>query len=173
MSFIKFCFLMMLLVVFSTGVAFAQVSVQTEASVDVMATISLTEDQPLKFGQVILGTADGEVTLSTANVRTATEDIVLYGNANQTAKYSVAGIPGATYAVTLPASSVNVSFGEVTLVIKSFKALIASVGAESNTGTLDASTGRDNFTVGAVLELPVGATAGHYSGTFDVGVAYN
>lgn len=163
----------LLVLIFSSGRMVAQTAVQTDASVDIMPTLSLTEDQSLKFGQVIPGSSDGEVTLSTGNARTATGDIVLYGSTNQNAVYTVAGIPGDTYAISLPATDVTVSLGEVNLVISSFKALVSSVGAEAVTGTLDATTGRDNFTVGAVLELPAGTGSGHYSGTFSVSVAYN
>jgi len=154
------------------GQVLGQASETTVASVDVVPVISITEDAPLNFGQVIPGTTSGTVTLSTSNVRTGTEDIVLYGSTSTNAAYTVAGIAGNAYVITLPIADVDVSLGDVHLVVNAFKAFVTSTGAEGLTGTLSGS-GRDNIKVGAVLTLPAGTGIGRYSGTFDVSVAYN
>jgi len=95
--------------------------------------------------------------------------------ASQTATYTVTGQADATYAVTLP-TSFTIANGGNTLTISNVKALLANTGSDQDpstgiTGTL--TSGTDQVTVGATLNVPGGTNAGLYNGTFDIAVAYN
>lgn len=143
----------------------------TVASVDVVPLISITEVSELKFGIVNSGSEVGTVTVTTANARTITGAVTLFGNDQTTASYNVLGNANGTYAITVPATSINVTKDGVNLAVSAFQAKSASTSSGTS-GTLG-SGGTDSFVVGATLTLPAGTLPGRYAGTFDVSVAYN
>lgn len=151
-----------------------RVSAQVEntvASVDVVPLISITEVSELKFGRVNSGSEVGTVTVTTANARTITGAVTLFGNDQTTASYNVLGNASGTYAITLPVTPINVSKDGVNLAVSAFQARSTST-ASGTSGTLDLD-GKDSFVVGATLTLPAGTLPGRYAGTFDVSIAYN
>ena len=157
-------------IVLLPGRVSAQVE-NTVASVDVVPLISITEVNPLNFGRVNSGSSEGTVTVTTANARTITGGVTLFGNDQTTASYSVLGNASSTYAITVPTSSINVTKDGVNLAVSGFQAL--STSTSSGTGGTLNSGGTDSFVVGATLTLPSGTLPGRYAGTFDVSVAYN
>lgn len=143
----------------------------TVASVDVVPLISISEATALNFGKVNSGSTEGTVTLTTANTRTITGGITLFGNDQTTARYNVLGNASSNYVITVPTTSINVSKDGVNLAVSSFQAL--STSTNSGTGGTLTGDGTDSFVVGASLTLPAGTATGRYTGTFDVSVAYN
>ncbi|MFI5119191.1 MAG: DUF4402 domain-containing protein [Thermoanaerobaculia bacterium] len=155
-------------VTLSAGNAFAQANSDTKtanASARVVAAIALTKTADLNFGDVVAGASLGTVVMTPAGARSAVGGTTL-GNANGAAAagFSVAGVSGATYAITLPAGPIVISAGVNNMNVTAF------TGSKA-TGTLTA--GADTFTVGATLNVAAAQVAGSYTGTFPVSVNYN
>lgn len=144
------------------------------ASSRIITAISLTKQngQDLIFGDVITGVVAGSVTMNTLAARVAAGGVTLGNVATaSTAKFDVAGEANSTYLITLPASSVTISYLTNDMTVDNFKSDPGLDGTESLTGTLVG--GADHFSVGARLNVGANQPAGLYSGTFDVIVNYN
>ncbi|PQJ76271.1 DUF4402 domain-containing protein [Polaribacter glomeratus] len=137
-----------------------------DASATIITPITITNTADLNFGDIIDGT--GTVTLSPAGVRT-TDYQAFSGTQAGTVTAASFGITGQgdyTYSITLPTSDVTLTeTGSATMIVNAF------VSDPSGTGTL--SSGAGIVSVGATLNVVSGQTAGVYTGTFDVTVAYN
>jgi len=149
----------------------------TDAAANVILPLSISQNTPLHFGTFSVNSSDGTVVVATSTDRSATGGVALSSGlpASQTATYTVTGQADATYAVTLP-TSFTIANGGNTLTISDVKALLANTGSDQDpstgiTGTL--TSGTDQVTVGATLNVPGGTNAGLYNGTFDIAVAYN
>lgn len=157
------------------GKAFAQATENTAAGAVIITPITISETSALHFGvMAVLAGTPGTCVLSTQGVRTATGGVNLSAQAPAAANaaYDVTGAVSTTYAITLPAT-ITVNDGAThTMTIGTLLARTASAGSDGLTGTLDGS-GNDSFTVGGTLSVPAAQTAGVYSGTFDVTIAYN
>jgi len=133
--------------------------------------ITLTETSPMHFGTMTTPTTAATVILSTAGTRTNTGTITLLAQlpVATAAGYLVTGSPGATYAITLPAS-ITISNGTPAddMTVNAFTCTYPTL-----VGTINGFTGTDNFSVGATLNLANNQATGDYAGTFDVTVAYN
>lgn len=151
----------------------AQVTEATDAGVNLITPLTITETAALHFGSMSVSATPGTAVLSTQGVRTATGGVNLSAllPAHSTANYNVSGAANATYAITLPAT-ITVSSGANNMTIGALLARTASAGADGLTGTLTAG-GIDNFRVGGTLTVPANQPAGQYTGTFNVTVAYN
>ena len=143
----------------------------TVASVDVVPLISIEEITPLSFGKVYSGSTLGTVTVTTANARTNSGGVTLFGSDQTTARYNILGNASATYAITVPTSPINVTKDLVNLEVSNFQA--KSTSTNSGTSGSLATDGTDSFVVGATLTLPASTVPGRYTGTFEVSVAYN
>jgi hypothetical protein len=153
----------------SAGTAFAQqntASASANAQARVVASIQLTKNQDLNFGDVVAGGSLGTVVMSTAGVRSVTGGTTL-GNPNgaQAAAFTVNGQAAATYAITLPGAPVTISSGGNNMTVDTW-------AGSKGTGTLSAG-GSDNFSVGATLHVAANQATGSYTGTFNVSVNYN
>lgn len=138
------------------------------ASVDIIAPMTLVQTTPMYFGNVSPDTTVATtVVLDTANGVTS-PGVVKAGMSGTptSALFTVGGVNGANYAITLPTAAIV--FGGLTL--DTFVGLSASTGA-ANGGTLGAAG--DTFTVGATLTIPAGQAAGNYATTYSVTVNYN
>lgn len=136
----------------SLSTAYAQDSDTADALIEVQAAISITQQQDLDFGTVVQGDASGTVAPGdgTAGI------------------FDVAGSPNTAYTITLPSSAVNMSGPGTDIEVNTF----VSTPAAGANGMLDAS-GDQQLRVGAThAAIPGGQTAGSYSGTFTVEVAY-
>lgn len=132
--------------------AYAQVSDTADALIEVQAAISITQQQDLDFGTVVQGDATGTVAPGdgTAGI------------------FDVTGSPNTAYTITLPAAAVNMTGPGADIEVNTF----VSTPAAGANGMLD-GTGAQELRVGAThAAIPVAQTAGSYSGTFTVEVAY-
>lgn len=158
-----------MIAVFSNNLMAQTTSTATDAAAayaTIIAPITITNTIDLNFGDVVDGT--GYVTLSTAGVR-ASDYQAFSGTQVGTVSAASFGITGQgayTYAITLPTVDVTITeTGSDTMIVNAF------VSDPSGTGTL--SSGTDTVLVGATLNVVATQTAGLYTGTFDVTVAYN
>ena len=152
----------------------AQATENTAAGAEIITPITLTETSSLHFGVMsVLGATPGTCVLNTLGARSATGGVNLSatGTAASNATYNVSGNPSTTYALTLPAN-ITVTSGANTMTISSVLARFNAAAADAVTSTLD-GTGADSFSVGGTLTVPAAQSAGAYTGTFDVTVAYN
>jgi len=125
----------------------------------------------LEFGKIGIGTANSVVTVSTAGARSlASGDagLTVTTTTPSAAGFAVTGGAGLTYTLSVPANNIVTLTGPgPALKLQDFTKL-----SQSTTETLNGS-GKDWFAVGASLEIPAAATAGAYTGTFQVVVNYN
>ncbi|MCX6309716.1 MAG: DUF4402 domain-containing protein [Bacteroidia bacterium] len=151
------------------NVANKTLSVQSKARIITPITLANTSSQALDFGVIARGTTGNSnivvaaVTAPSINVASG-DAIVLSSTAQTAAKCTVGGENAKTYAITIPSTAQTITDGTTTLNITSFT---CSNGASGAIGT------NDLFWVGGTLTVPSTATAGNYTGTFSVTVAYN
>ena len=162
----KFIFSTLALVIafFATGTAFAA-SATANATVSIVANISIAKVTDLQFGNIVAGVGATVVSLSTAGVRGGSGNAVLGGTVSA-ASFTVSGDGASTYAITLPTTvTLTTTPGAETMTVTGFNS------NPSLTGILTGGT--QNLLVGATLNVGAGQVAGVYSSTFDVSVAYN
>jgi hypothetical protein len=158
------------------GAVWAQSSANglVNATVRVLAPISIEKDKDINFGVVVSGPA-GVLVLTPAGIAASSAALRMGQNAGfSVGRFKVNGESAHTYLVTLP-SSFAVSDGKNSLELTGFKSYAdESLGTDStsNTFTLTAA-GTGAFKVGATLTLPAAAIPGNYSGIYAVTVAYN
>lgn len=153
-------------------------SASSDAKVEIVTGLAVAPtggSSTLDFGKLNISASEaGTVTLDTEGNRASTGGVLVINSiAATTASFDVQGVPGATYVITLPTASVDVTHtdGATVMAINNFKAK-TSTGADATDGTLDGD-GKETFTVGATLNVDAAQTVGTYNGTFDVAVAYN
>ena len=132
----------------------------------IAAAIGISQTTPLNFGNIVQNAAGGTVVVSAtgaATVFTTVADADGGGGPSTRGVFSVTGQSGATYAVTVPAGTVNLVNGADNIVLSAF--------TSSNTGTLTGGT--DALYVGATGTLDGSEPAGTYTGTYTVTVTYN
>jgi hypothetical protein len=140
----------------------------------IVAPITISHDglDDLQFGTVISGI--GDVTVSTAGVRTFTNSALNPGDQGATptaAVFNLTGEVGYTYSIafTNATETLTLVAGSDTMDVKNFVAL--SSDGEGLTGTL--TGGSDQIKVGATLTTAGSLGSGVYEGSFEVTVAYN
>lgn len=128
---------------------------------------SISNAAGLQFGQLVASASAGTVVLAPNGTATASGGVIL-GNAagRAAASFTVTGNANATYAITLPSTSVTLASGTDSMTLDSF------TSNPSGTGMLS-SGGSQALTVGATLHLGANQPAGSYSGSFSVVVVYN
>jgi hypothetical protein len=137
------------------------------ATARIITPISLSKTADLNFGDVVPSGALGTVVVSPAGVRSATGGASLGSGAAVTAAaFTVSGQGSATYAITLPASTIVTKGGGVNMTVDTFTSNPSGTGALSGGGS-------QNLTVGATLNVAASQATGTYTGTFDVTVTYN
>lgn len=152
--------------------AFAQSSGQATADVDakIVAGISLTKVEDLKFGQIVRSATAGTVSINAASgVRTANGGVTLgLADGARAAEFSVAGEPSYAFAITLPKSITLTKTGSSeTMDVSNFVSTLTG-----DAGTLDVS-GAASFSVGAELSVAANQATGVYKGDFTITAAYN
>ncbi len=167
----KFFALSLLMLGLAAG-ASAQVTGQADASATIITPITITWVADLAFGDVaVSATVPGTVELDAAtSARTATGGVTLpsTGTAFNAAEFTVAGLAGATYAITLPAGDLTIDDGAGnTMTVNGWES------SPTPTGTLTGGT--ETLYVGAILNVAAGQTPGTYTSAtpFDVIVNYN
>jgi len=143
----------------------------TDTGAKILAAMTITESADMHFGTMTVPSTMAEVDLAvggTVSIASGTLTLLSQTPTSHAAAYDITGDANATYAITLPANgNVSITNGFFPMPVTDF---ICSYGGL--TSTLDGS-GDDNFTVGATLKLSMSQSAGTYTGTFDVSVAYN
>lgn len=155
-----------------TGSAMAQTSATANASATISVPISITKSADLSFGTLSGGATSGTCVIATDGTRSKTGGVTLLGSTGQNAVYSVAGLVGQGFTITLPSSAVNISDGTHTMSIDNF---VARIGEETTDGTSSTipAAGSAAVKVGATLNVAANQANGYYTGTFSVSVAYN
>lgn len=127
--------------------------------------ITLVNDVGLNFGTILPFGRNGSVRVNTSGQPTATDAHISDASAITASSWSVSGVPGAPFSVTLPANNtVQVTNGTEQMTVTSF--------TRGGGLVLDAA-GNAGFTVGATLLVGANQPEGTYNGTFDVTVVYN
>lgn len=137
---------------------------QGAATAEVVAPITLehVSGAALNFGTLTTGDAGGTVVVDQSGVGTTTGEVTLLGGSVEAAdSFTVAG--DANRAFTIATAGGSVTNGTDTM---NFTTTAATSGA------LDAS-GAAAFSVGGTLSIAGGESAGNYTGSYDVTVAYN
>ncbi len=173
-------------ILFAVGAFFTQANAQSssisaKSTAEIVDPISVIDNSglaggtTLNFGKIsILPTSGGSCIISTQNVRTVTGGVSeIGGSATSTASFGIVGKLGATYVITVPVGSINLTRegGAEIMTVSNFLASPMSAGADQLTGTLIGGT--DSFTVGGTLNVNAAQPEGVYTGTFNVTVAYN
>ena len=165
---LKFFTLSAAIFAFST-ISFGQANNATgtaQAAANIVTPISITKNVDLNFGNIAAaGTAftvvlDEESGERTSNGGTGTLPSVT--GTVTAAQFTVSGLSGATYAVTLP-SSITISDGTNNMTVYGF----------ASNATFTLTDGSETFNVGATLYVGANQVAGAYTGQFDVVVNYN
>lgn len=132
-----------------TSLLLASDNASFNIDVTITQAISITTDSNLSFGSVVQGSSSTTVAPGDTNA----------------ASFTVAGVDGAGYTVTLP-TSVTLSDGTNNLTVDAFSA--------SNSGSGTLTSGSDSFSVGATLEsIGSSQATGSYSGAGTVTVTYS
>jgi Domain of unknown function (DUF4402) len=131
---------------------------------------------PMAFGNIVATVAGGTVDLTAAAVATTTATGVSQPagapGLHTAATFTVGGEGGFTYAITLPAAPVSIAGpASAAMTVSGFISSTLS-GIATLSGAIG-SAGTDTLYVGGTLNVGANQTAGSYSGTFPVTVAYN
>ena len=154
-------------------------SVTAEAKAEVSSQLSISGNPvtgaTLNFGKIAVSAGSpGSCTISTVGVLTVAGSVNTIPSTTSNAIFDLTGIAGATYAITLPASTLVTRVGGAeTMTVDNFNSRPNSTGSNALTGTLNNLVGTDSFSVGGKLNVNTNQANGIYIGTFLVSVAYN
>ncbi|MCG2586470.1 DUF4402 domain-containing protein [Massilia sp. TS11] len=139
-------------------------STTANGTATVIAPMTITKTNDLRFGSFAPSTAAGTVTIATNGSRSGSNVSLSSLNTGGAAAFSVTGSGNATYAITLPATA-SLSGPGTAMTISSF------TSNPSGSGTLSAGSG--SISVGGTLAVGASQAAGAYTGSFSVSVDYN
>jgi Domain of unknown function (DUF4402) len=135
-------------------------------AVAALASLSLTGDSGLGFGQVVATATPGTVTVTPAGTRSASGGVALgNGLGVSAASFEVTGEPNTSYSITLP-SAVTLSAGASSMTADNFTSSTGGSGLLGPGGT-------QSFSVGADLHVGASQPAASYTGTYAVSIVYN
>jgi hypothetical protein len=158
--------MILVLVVLLTSSAATAATSSSAAGATILTPITLSNTVGLEFGQFGISASPGTVRVSTAGVRFGTGGVTLAGVVPITgASFDVAGAPGSTYTVKLPASA-SIVLGADAMTVDTF------ASSPDTTGTLSGA-GTDTLVVGATLHVGASQAAGRYAGSFAVTISYD
>ena len=148
-----------------TAGAFAQVTATANATATIMTPITITKTVDLNFGNLAVNATAGTLVLATNNGRTVTGGVTLMpGGTIAAASFTVTGVPGAIYSISLPASII-ITDGTNNMTVDGF------ISSPTPTGTLTGGT--STLLVGATLNVLASQPAGIYTNTTDLDVTVN
>lgn len=159
------------LVMFSSN-AFAATE-NTNANIEIVANVSITENVPLEFGQVLNGTAGANtVTIATNDGRTiagAGDAALVTGTTPTAAEYTVTSGSGAV--IDMEVDSSTLVSPHATIALDANFVCRANAGADQACDTGDGanftSTGTDTVEVGGDVTITNPSVAGAHVGNFD------
>lgn len=137
---------------------------QGAATAEVVAPITLEHvtGATLNFGTFTTGDAGGSVVVDQTGVGIATGEVTLLGGSVEAADaFTVAGDANRTFSIAAADGSVTNGTDTMNFITDA-----------STAGALDAS-GSATFSVGGTLSVAGGESAGAYTGSYSVTVAYN
>ncbi len=137
---------------------------QGAATAEVVAPITLehVSGAALNFGTFTTGDAGGTVVVDLAGVGTATGEVTLLAGSVEAADaFNVSGDANRSFSITTAGGSVTNGSDSMNF----------NTSADTS-GALDAA-GAAAFSVGGTLTIAGGESAGTYTGSYDVTVAYN
>ena len=154
------------------------------ASAKVISPISVAQDTGagLEFGSLTTSASGQTVVISPAGVATGTAVRTTTSATRAAGAFTVTGEPAYTFALTMPTTGSVITGGGTapeTMALSAFTvAPVATYSAlpgtaPTYTSTLDGTTGKYKFTVGATLTTVASQASGAYAGTYVVTVAYN
>ena len=153
-----------------SAASFAQaqtLSATANATANIITPLVIAKTVDLAFGNIAAG-AGGTVTLATDGTRSNSGTVlpILTGDV-KAAEFEVTGETDAAFTITLPGSATLNGPSSSTMIVNAFS---SSVPLSS---TLNETGGKKTFQVGATLNVAASQTAGEYTGSFAVTVAYN
>lgn len=162
-------FVVVLLLVGSVAVK-AQSTAQATATATIVTPISISKTADMNFGNIAVDAATGgsvELTPTGARIPAFGVSLPATTGTVSAAAFTVTGMSGYTYSITLPSSIVLQHSG-------AFEVMPADTFTSTPSGTGTLTGGTQNITVGATLYVAAGQLDGVYtSGNFDVTVNYN
>jgi hypothetical protein len=150
-------------------------TISGDAQVGVVTPLSFIQVENLDFGSVISGNTAGTVTLSPANVRTATGGVVLVGNGFQSGRFAGMGAQNQRVRIRLTPNTIVLTGPGPSMTVSNFTidpaGTLQQIGGSPNYRILPAN-GIFLFTVGGRLNVGANQPAGFYSGTFTATLDY-
>jgi Mat/Ecp fimbriae major subunit len=142
-------------------------SATANATATIVQAITIAKTADLGFGSVAPSATGGNVTVSTADTRTACTGGQFCSGTVTSGGFSVAGAPSFAYAITLPASAITITrvSGTETMSVSTF-------GHGAGASPALSAVGAASFKVGGTLAVGANQVAGTYTGTFAVSVDY-
>lgn len=146
-----------------------------DVQVAVVTPLSFINYENLDFGRIIPANVAGTVTISTGNVRTATNGIVLVGNDFQVGSFAGMGVQNQRIRVRITPSVVTLSGPGPAMTVDNISIgpapTLQQMGQSSNFQIVSGN-GIFSFNVGGRLNVGARQPAGTYSGTFTATLDY-
>ena len=158
-----------IMIAFSAN-TFAQpgVSATATATATIITPIAISNTVNMNFGNIAVNATIGTVVLTPAGARSVTGGCTLPTPTGtvSAASFTVSGLSGATYSITLPAAATTIT-AVTSMTVDTWTSL------PTPTGTL--TGGSETLTVGATLHVGASQAAGVYTSAtpFSVTVNYN
>ena len=165
-------FMILLILLTFVTVGFSQVTSTAVTSANIITQIEISKSVDMNFGNIAVSpTISGSVVLTTTSTRTKTGGVTLPAVTGDvtSAKFTVIGLDGSTYSLTLPLSVV-LTGPSSTMTVNNFKTLTSS-GSVLSTSTLVGGT--DDIYVGGTLNVNAGQLSGLYTNASDLFVTVN
>ena len=150
-------------------------AVPADAQVAVVTPLSFIQVENLDFGRVIPSNVAGTVTISTTNVRTSTNGIVLVGNDYQVGRFAGMGSQNQRVRIRITPTTIILTGPGPSMIVNNVligpAPTLQQIGGSSNYRIVP-SNGIFWFTVGGTLNVGANQPAGAYSGTFTATLDY-
>lgn len=150
-------------------------STQGDAQVAIITPLSFINYESLDFGQIIPANVAGTVTISSNNIRSATNGIVLVGTDYQVARFAGMGLQGQRVRIRITPNTVTLAGPGPAMTVSNFiigpGSTLQQVGGSPNYRIMPAN-GIFTFTVGGSLNVGANQPAGTYSGNFTATLDY-
>lgn len=146
-----------------------------DARVAVVSPLSFIQVENLDFGRIIPSNVAGTVTISTTNVRTSTNGIVLVGNDYQAGRFAGMGRQNQRLRIRITPATITLTGPGPSMTVNNLRIgpapTLQPAGQSPNFRILPAD-GIFWFTVGGTLNVGASQPAGAYSGTFTATLEY-
>jgi Domain of unknown function (DUF4402) len=141
----------------------------------VLRPLSFFRVQDMNLGDIVPGTAGGNVRLLPDGTRTSTGTIVLVGSSHQPARFAGLGTPNELISITIAPAAVTLTGPGAPMLLTLIEIGSTPTAILSGTPTffrIGSAGGNYNFPVGGTLAVGANQAAGVYSGTFTITLNY-